>query len=311
MIERIEEYQEQSISQEVSRELHKAVNRQTWLDAIADPLQNGVRAFYQRTGTLGQKLQDFLNGTWLGHPVHPVITDVTVGALSAAVLLDGLDMATGKDTFAPGADAALLMGVTTGLGAAAAGITDWQFTGGEARRTGVLHAVLNSVSMVFYVASLVSRKKQKRGIGRGLGLAGYLFSVAAAYLGGDLVYRQKIGINAAPKEPLSSSFQPVLPSSALPEGQLVRAELDGKKILLVRRASRIMAINETCAHMGGPLSEGQLCSDDSVVCPWHGSRFDLNTGLVINGPSAFPQPRYEAREYNGMIEVRQPQGENQ
>lgn len=292
--------------QEATRKIKTAVNRQSWLDSIGDPLQSGIRTLYERTGRIGQAVQDFFNGTWLGHPLHPVITDVTVGALTAAVVLDGLEKASDGKAFGPGADAALLLGVGSAVGAAASGLSDWQFTQGEARRFGVLHAALNSTSLVFYITSLIFRKKNKRGLGRNLALTGYAFSIAAAYLGGDLVYRQKIGVNHSDKAPISRTFKPVLAADQLPEGTLVRAELDGKKILLVRRGARIMAINETCAHMGGPLADGELCSDDSVVCPWHASRFDLNTGLVIDGPSAYPQPRYEAREHNGMIEIRQP-----
>lgn len=294
------------IAQESERDLKTMIDQQSWLDRIADPLQSGVRSLFQGAGNVGQKVQNFLNGTWLGHPLHPVITDVAVGALTAAVVLDGLDMASNDQRFAPGADAALVVGVTSTVGAAAAGITDWQFTEGEARRFGVLHALLNTTALGLYVTSLVARKGGQRQLGRGLALTGFLLSGAAAYLGGDLVYRQKIGVNHAPKEALPEDFTPVIAAASVPEGTLVRARLKDKNILLVRRGRQIFAINETCAHMGGPLADGSLCEDNSVVCPWHGSRFDLETGLVVNGPSAFPQPRYEAREHDGMIEVRQP-----
>jgi len=297
--------------QAVQKKIKTAVNRQRWLDRLSDPVQTAVQAVYQKSGLLGQKIQDFLNGTWLGHPLHPVITDVTVGALTAAVVLDGLDVASGEETFAPGADAALVLGVTSAVGAAAAGLTDWQHTQGEARRVGMLHAGLNSVSLVLYMLSLGFRKNRQRGAGQGLALAGYLFSVAAAYLGGDLVYRQKIGVNHSRQEPITRDFTPVLSSAELAEGQMVKAKWKSAKILLARINGEVLAMNDTCAHQGGPLSEGELCADSSVVCPWHQSRFNLRTGAVINGPSAFPQPRYEAREQNGMIEIRQPAEINQ
>ncbi len=294
------------IAQESERDLKTVIDQQSWLDRIGDPLQSGVRSLYEGAGVVGQKIQNILNGTWLGHPLHPVITDVTVGALTAAVVLDGLDMASNDERFAPGADAALVVGVTSAVGAAAAGITDWQFTEGEARRFGVLHALLNTTALGLYITSLALRKGGQRDLGRGLALTGFLLSGAAAYLGGDLVYRQKIGVNHAPKQALPEDFTPVIAAANVPEGTLVRARLKEKNILLVRRGHQVFAINETCAHMGGPLADGNLCDDNSVICPWHGSRFDLETGLVINGPSAYPQPRYEARERDGMIEVRQP-----
>jgi nitrite reductase/ring-hydroxylating ferredoxin subunit len=60
----------------------------------------------------------------------------------------------------------------------------------------------------------------------------------------------------------------------------------------------------TCAHLGGPLNEGTL-EDGSVVCPWHGSRYALEDGSVLDGPSAHPQISYDTRvSETGMIEVR-------
>jgi nitrite reductase/ring-hydroxylating ferredoxin subunit len=74
-------------------------------------------------------------------------------------------------------------------------------------------------------------------------------------------------------------------------------------ILLVKRSGRVHALIETCAHLGGPLEDGKL-EGDTVVCPWHGSRFALETGDVIDGPSAFPQTCLEARVRDGHVEVR-------
>ena len=89
----------------------------------------------------------------------------------------------------------------------------------------------------------------------------------------------------------------------LQEGKPVRAEHNGTPILLVRRGSQIYALAETCSHLGGPLSEGKL--DGYVIqCPWHGSRFSIRDGHVVDGPAVHPQPCLEARTQNGQIEVR-------
>lgn len=63
------------------------------------------------------------------------------------------------------------------------------------------------------------------------------------------------------------------------------------------------AIANTCTHLGGPLAEGKR-EGDTVICPWHGSRFDPGTGDVLGGPAVYPEPRYEARVRAGKIEVR-------
>ena len=88
-----------------------------------------------------------------------------------------------------------------------------------------------------------------------------------------------------------------------PEGEPRRVEADGTAVLLVRQGENLYALAETCAHMGGPLSEGKL-EDGCVICPWHGSRFALDDGRVLDGPSTFPQPRLETRVRDGQIEVK-------
>jgi nitrite reductase/ring-hydroxylating ferredoxin subunit len=80
----------------------------------------------------------------------------------------------------------------------------------------------------------------------------------------------------------------------------------GTPILLVRRGQRLFAMAETCSHFSGPLSEGKL-DGDSIVCPYHASRFALEDGRVLNGPAVHPQPCLEVRAREGQIEVRRPQ----
>jgi nitrite reductase/ring-hydroxylating ferredoxin subunit len=65
----------------------------------------------------------------------------------------------------------------------------------------------------------------------------------------------------------------------------------------------ISALAERCSHLGGPLSEGEL-EEDSIVCPWHKSKFQLSDGQPVQGPSAFQQPCLDLRVRDGQIEVR-------
>jgi nitrite reductase/ring-hydroxylating ferredoxin subunit len=125
----------------------------------------------------------------------------------------------------------------------------------------------------------------------------------AAYLGGNLVYEQKIGVDHTAPEKLPGDFVRVAGDSDIPPRKAVRVEHNGTPILLVRQGSQIYALAETCAHLGGPLSEGKL-EDDTISCPWHGSRYSLKDGHVIDGPSVHPQPCLETRVVNGQIEVR-------
>jgi nitrite reductase/ring-hydroxylating ferredoxin subunit/uncharacterized membrane protein len=276
------------------------------IDEVAQPIQKNIQGLFQRAG---QTAADFLNGVWLGHPLHPVLTDVPLGAWTAAVALDTLEDATGDSGIGQAADAAVAIGVAGAVGSAVTGLADWQHTTGESRRVGFAHAALNSIALGFFVGSLVARGNRSRGLGQALSLAGFAVAATSALLGGDLVYRQKIGVNHAPDETSAEDFTAVLPEAQLPENQLTRGMLKDTPLVLLRQGERIYALAETCAHLGGPLAEGDLEMDSQglpiVICPWHGSRFEMASGAVINGPSTFPQPCFEARIRAGQVEVRQ------
>lgn len=258
------------------------INQQKWLDRIFQPLQDLSMALIEKTGEIGRFSRNFLNGIWLGHPLHPVITDIPVGGFTAAMMFDLLESQTGEKAFGKGADAALVLGVGGAAGAAVTGLTDWTYTDGESRRVGILHALLNVTSLGFYILSLVFRINNNRTMGRSTAAIGYIFTVAAAYLGGDLVFRQKIGVNHAPEEKIGNEYKSVWDdSSTLKEGQLQRVDFNGEKILLTRRGDSIYALTETCAHQGGPLSEGKLLDNNSIVCPWPRLSFRYCYGVRV------------------------------
>jgi nitrite reductase/ring-hydroxylating ferredoxin subunit len=92
-------------------------------------------------------------------------------------------------------------------------------------------------------------------------------------------------------------------AAELRDDQPRRVEAGSLRIVLVRRNGRIYALGESCAHLGGPLSEGEVQAE-SIVCPWHGSRFALQDGRVLDGAATLPQPCFETREREGYVEVR-------
>ena len=279
------------------------IERQKWMQPVEDGLQKVVGRAYEAAGGPGRQVRNFLHGTWLGHPLHPVLTDLPIGAWTAALFLDLLDTGGRRRGYGKGADAAIGLGLVGALGAAAAGLTDWQATDGAARRVGLTHGLLNLTGMALCGTSWVLRKKGRRRAGRLFSLAGFLVAAGAAYLGGSLVYSKQVGVNHTAGEPLPEDFVPVLPEAELREAEPRRVESNGIKILLVRRGATIYALAEVCSHMGGPLAEGELAGN-TVRCPWHGSRFSLETGEVLDGPATHPQPCLETRVRNGQIEVR-------
>lgn len=289
---------------ETSREITKAIDQQEWLEPVADSMQSAVRGTYDAMGPAGRQVEDFLNGTWLGHPLHPVLTDLPVGAWTATVVLDALHILTGKKGFGTGADAAAALGVGGGMAAGVAGLTDWQHLRGHPRRIGTAHALFNGAAALLFTTSLVLRKLKLRALGQLTALLGLGMVGLGGYLGGHLVFKQRIGVNHASAAQVPDEFTPVMEAAALEEGQMQRVEVNDTPVLLVRKDGKIHAMAETCAHLGGPLADGEL-EDHRVHCPWHNSVYDVRDGQVIHGPSAFSQPAYETRVRNGQIEVRE------
>jgi nitrite reductase/ring-hydroxylating ferredoxin subunit/uncharacterized membrane protein len=281
----------------------QAVEHQDWLEPLADRLQSTLGNAFAAAGPAGQEIANALHGQWLGHPLHPVLTDIPIGSWTAAAVLDALEQVTGNRALGRGADAAIGLGIIGALGAAITGLTDWRHTDGRARRLGLAHGLLNTGALALYTTSMILRQFQARRAGRGVAALGYVVANTAAYLGGHLVFGEQIGVDHTAAQVPPAEFVPVLPQAELAENELRQVLAHGMPVLLLRRGDRIAAIAGTCSHLGGPLVEGSL-EDHSVVCPWHGSRFALDSGAVLNGPATFPQPCFETRVWDGQIEVR-------
>jgi nitrite reductase/ring-hydroxylating ferredoxin subunit/uncharacterized membrane protein len=264
------------------------------LDAAADTLAGAVNGAFDAEGGAKQPIKDALNGTWLGHSVHPAITDVPIGAWTAALALDAL----GEPR---GARIAIGVGLIGALGAAATGLTDWSDTSGKARRLGVVHAALNGAATLLYGASWLARGKGQ-GAGVVLSVLGYGIVSLSALYGGTLSLDLQIGVNrtSVPEPPAGEVDVAAL--GDVPDGGMKRVDANGYPVLLVRRGSEIHAIAAVCAHQGGPLDEGTL-EGDVVTCPWHGSRFCVLDGGIVAGPAAYPQPAFRARVLDGRVRV--------
>lgn len=280
----------------------ETIASQPWLDTVGKPLSEAVRGLMSNLGPAGQTAKNALHGVWLGHPLHPVLTDVPIGAWTTALALDTREVATGDATYGRAADFALGVGLVAAVGAAVTGLTDWSETEGRSRRLGLLHGLLNLTATGLVATSYALRRRGARSAGRASAIAGYGVAVGAAYLGGSLVFRERIGVtHAVVAEP--DEFTPVLESAALPDNSMRKATVDDASFVVVRQHLDVCALAHSCAHLGGPLSEGTL-KDGSVVCPWHGSEFALDDGRVLNGPATAPQPCLSVRERAGQIELR-------
>lgn len=287
------------------RDMAETMAEQEWLQPIDQALAQGFARSVAAAGPAGRLAQNFLHGTWLGHPLHPALTDVPIGAWTTALALDGLGMITGSDELAAGADAAVALGLAGALGSALAGVADWQATDGRARRIGLIHGLLNLGVTATYAASLVCRRRGARRAGLNLSLLGYAAVSYSAWLGGGLVYRERLGIDhsLAPDQSPPTTFVSALPEADLHEDTLTRGDANGVAVLLLRREGRIHALADSCSHLGCSLAEGAI-EGNSVRCVCHGSLFSLDDGRVLDGPATMPQPVYAVRTRDGQIEVR-------
>lgn len=287
------------------KDLLEAIARQEWLDQIGEPLQKLLTAAYESGGETGQRIKNCIHGTWLAHPLHPVLTDLPIGAWTTAIVLDIFGREGGSKRLAAGADASVGIGLVGAAGAAVSGLTDWQHIDGRSRRIGLLHGLLNIGAFLLYSISLLLRLTGARASGRNVSLLGYATATAAAYLGGELVYGEQVGVDHSERQRLQPEFTVALPEAELPDSQLKQVEIRGVKVLLVRKGQQVFAIGDVCSHLGCWLSSGgRLLPDNSVICPCHGSRFSVEDGRALDGPATFPEQRFEARIRNGQVEVR-------
>jgi len=288
----------------LSSVVNRFIDRQRWLEPVADFLQKIVGGSYKLLGKPGHTLKTLVHGTWLGHPLHPVITDIPLGAWTLAVLFDIIYLVKGTHGWVSAADVTIFVGLLAALGAAVTGYTDWNETIDRERRVGIAHGLINTIVIVIYLVSLIIRVTGgSRGLAIVLALIGYALVLTAAFLGGELVFSIGTGVNHHAWQEVPTKFTKVLLEGQLTDNMLVKAMAGDTPILLFKRGDTVCAIGETCSHAGGPLSEGEL-DGNLVQCPWHASRFDICTGQVKGGPATISQVRYETRVQNGQIEVR-------
>lgn len=279
-------------------------SQQPKLESVEEKVQKALdKALYAGGRPEAQRLRNFLNGTWLGEPLHVVLTDIPIGAWTTAMIFDALSLVGSRRKFEWAAGAAIGVGLAAAAGTAMTGLTDWSDVDPPARRRGLIHGLLNVGATTLFAASFMLRRKKLRNGGRLSAALGYGLMTYAAHLGGKLVYENRVGVDRTDGLPLPGDFVAVMADSNLTDDKPTRAVHDGVPILLVRRGGSLFAMVETCSHFSGPLSEGKL-EGDSIVCPWHNSRFALEDGRVLDGPAVHPQPCLEARARNGQIEVR-------
>jgi nitrite reductase/ring-hydroxylating ferredoxin subunit/uncharacterized membrane protein len=265
------------------------------LDSLSEPVQAATHAAVPNGA-----IKDVLSGTWLGHPLHPALTDIVIGTWSSSLLLDVV----GGEAAGRAAKRLVAAGVVAAVPTAAAGLSDWSELHGETRRIGTVHALGNTIALALYAGSWLSRRKDRRGLGVALSTIGYAVASASAWLGGDLSFRRGVGVNQTAFESGPLKWTTVETASTLQDERATAARAGDVEILLGRSGGRLFAISNRCSHRGCSLHKGTI-QEGLVTCPCHGSTFRLEDGSIVRGPATSPQPSYEVRVRSGDVQVRQ------
>jgi len=266
-------------------------------------ISRGVHSWILKGGKPRRQVADLLHGTWMGHPLHSVMTDMTIGAWTFSFVLDLLSLNRRSRSLQRSADTLLNLGNASATVTALAGLTDYSTIPDRAVATGATHALLNTLVLSVSLFSALLRKKGKREQGILLSSLSSSVLLISAWLGGELAYRYKVGVNKSlnPTEP--QKWHPTLQDQDLPEMTPKRVDVNGSPVLLYRYQGRVYAIGAVCGHDGGPLEEGKF-EGYCVTCPLHQSVYDLRDGSIVHGPTTYTEPHYDVRIQDGRLEVR-------
>jgi nitrite reductase/ring-hydroxylating ferredoxin subunit/uncharacterized membrane protein len=275
--------------------LVQRIERCSSLDATAD-----------RLAALGSPLKagrvkDLLSGTPFGHPIHPVLVTVPIGAWLTTTFLDF----TGGEQSRAAAQRTVGLGVVAALPAATAGFSDWLDTSGAERRVGLVHAAVNDMAVTIYLASWVARRRDRHQLGAGLSLGAGLILGVGGWLGGHLAYAQGVGVDTTAFQHGPAEWTDIGGIDEFPQDEPVQVDAAGTPVLVVRSGPAVDVLADRCTHRGGPLHSGDY-RDGCIECPWHGSIFALADGHVERGPATRPQPTYEVRIVDSRVQVRRP-----
>jgi nitrite reductase/ring-hydroxylating ferredoxin subunit/uncharacterized membrane protein len=278
----------------LAQELVKSIEDMEALDDLSRPL-----ADLAGRATSSDAVKNVLSGTWLGHQLHPMLTDLPIGAW---VMATALDYTTGRSS-AKASRRLVGLGVLAALPAAATGASDWAETYAAEQRVGVVHAVSNLSGLLLQCLSYVARRRGRRLTGIVLGTAGLGVTAGAAYLGGHLSFNRGVGVNHTAFDDTVTDWTDVAALSELAPDKPVRVDPGGVPVMLVHHAGSVHALSATCVHAGGPLDEGEILGG-CIRCPWHSSTFELADGKVVRGPAALNQPVWQVRVDQDRVYVR-------
>lgn len=249
-----------------------------------------------------------------GHPLHPILVSFPIAFFTGTLLFDVAGFVYGNAAFFQTAYHLEAAGVCFAVLAAVPGIIDYIFTvppRSSGKKRAAKHGLTNTVMLLVFAGTWLYRGRDDASLYVILGaeLFGVMLLGIAGWMGGTLVYRNQIGVD--PRYADAGKWKEiyvhseagrveVATSDELKLNQMKLVHMDGKRIVLGRTETGYCAFDDYCPHKGGSLAGGSMMCG-TVQCPWHGSQFDVKTGLVKAGPAGEKIKTYGISEENGRI----------
>lgn len=252
------------------------------------------------------RVKILLNGTWVGHPLHPLLTDIPIGAWTLTILLDLMVLLFRLPQLGLAASITAGVGVAGAVAAAAAGLADWMDVDPPEKAVGAFHATVNISATILFLISFLMRWGQHWQTGWGtfaLALAGYLLAALGGYLGGIMVFHMGVMINRNAYRAGPDDFKPALEMRELAEGKMKRVLVEEQPVVLLKLDGNVYALGAVCSHYGAPLNEGTIV-ERTIECPWHASRFALEDGRVVQGPACAGVPVYDCKIVKDQVQIK-------
>ncbi len=256
--------------------------------------------------------------TFRGHPLHPILIAFPVAFGTGALVGDLLGLIAGWPTVWTAAAYLSAAAVVTGLIAGIPGFVDYLSVvppQSSAKQRATYHMLVNVSSLVLIAVGWVFRDWHTLRPGVGtvlLEAAGMGLMTWGGWMGGTLVYRNQIAVDhryafAGKWKEADVAGKPgeavvVAGADELKVGQMKLLHVNGRRIVLARTDDGYAACDDRCTHKGGSLAGGVMACG-VVVCPWHGSSFDVRTGAVKAGPADAPIKTYAVEESAGQVRL--------
>ncbi|HEY1114750.1 MAG TPA: DUF2231 domain-containing protein [Chitinophagaceae bacterium] len=252
-----------------------------------------------------------------GHPLHPILVALPIGFFISTLVFDLLGYWQDNPELWRTGFNLEVAGVVTALLAAVPGIVDYFAVvppGSSAKKRASKHGLLNIVVVILFATVWFYRQGNEDAYAIILSAEclGVLLLGISGWLGGTLVHRNQIGIDHRYAE--AGKWKEKHLGNAEGEVEVARVEelkinhmmlvhAGGKRIVIGRTEEGYAAFDDYCTHKGGTLADGALICG-TVQCPWHGSQFDVRTGVVKAGPARTPIQTYLLREADGVLYLR-------